>query len=139
MKILAMEPFDRGSHRHFRQILSRHSKHCWHGLRMTPPRGSGPRGSGAPPLGYFIPDVLFCTSLLDVAARVQVEGKIGKRLPTVLYMHENQWNIPPTRVVVGTRDVHFALTNLNSIFAADLVLWNSRWNLESFPFKFLGG
>ena len=93
------------------------------------------RVGGLLPLGNFpIPDVLFCTSLLDVAAaRVQVEGKIGKRLPTVLYMHENQVEYPdnPSRGR-DERDVHFALTNLNSIFAADLVLWNSRWNLESF-------
>ncbi|MEO1598834.1 MAG: DUF3524 domain-containing protein [Planctomycetota bacterium] len=58
---------------------------------------------------------------------------MGKRLPTVLYMHENQVEYPdnPSRGR-DERDVHFALTNLNSIFAADLVLWNSRWNLESF-------
>ena len=93
------------------------------------------RVGGLLPLGNFpIPDVLFCTSLLDVAAaRVQVEGKIGKRLPTVLYMHENQVEYPanPSRHR-DERDVHFALTNLISIFSADLVLWNSRWNLESF-------
>ena len=136
MKILAMEPFDRGSHRHFRQILTRHSKHCWHWIAndATPWKWSM-RVGGLLPLGNFpIPDVLFCTSLLDVAAaRVQVEGKIGKRLPTVLYMHENQVEYPanPSRDR-DERDVHFALTNLNSIFAADLVLWNSRWNLESF-------
>ena len=48
-------------------------------------------------------------------------------------MHENQVEYPddPEREA-DQRDVHFALTNLNSIFAADLVIWNSRWNLESF-------
>ena len=28
--------------------------------------------------------------------------------------------------------MHFAITNLTSILAADLVIWNSRWNRESF-------
>ena len=93
------------------------------------------RLGGFSPLGHFPPpDAFFCTSLLDVAvARTQVEAKIGRRVPTVLYMHENQVEYPddPEREA-DQRDVHFALTNLNSIFAADLVIWNSRWNLESF-------
>ena len=91
------------------------------------------RVGGLLPLGNFpIPDVLFCTSLLDVAAaRVQVESKIGNRLPTVLYMHENQVEYPPNpNRDHDERDVHFALTNLSSIFAADLILWNSRWTVS---------
>ena len=96
------------------------------------------RLGGLLPLGSCpTPDIFFCTSLLDVAvARNQVEAKFDMRVPTVLYMHENQVEYPvdPDQDE-DQRDVHFALTNLNSIFSADLVLWNSRWNLESF----LGG
>ena len=136
MQILAMESFDRGSHRQFREVLTKHSGHHWHWItnEETPWKWSMRLG-GLLPLGYFPPpDAFFCTSLLDVAvARTQVEAKIGRRVPTVLYMHENQVEYPddPEREA-DRRDVHFALTNLNSIFAADLVLWNSRWNLDSF-------
>lgn len=136
MQIVAMESFDRGSHRHFRDTLTRHSSHRWHWIvNDGTPWKWAMRAGGLAPLGNCpMPDVFFCTSLLDVAvARVQVENKIGKRVPTVLYMHENQVEYPadPDRQQ-DQRDVHFALTNLNSIMSVDLILWNSRWNLESF-------
>lgn len=136
MQILAMESFDRGSHRHFREILTRHSEHHWHWITNdATPWKWAMRVGGLLPLGNCPrPDVFLCTSLLDVAtARIQVENRFGKRLPTVLYMHENQVEYPidPIREP-DQRDIHFALTNLNSVFSADLVLWNSRWNLESF-------
>ena len=131
-----MESFDRGSHRHFREILSRHSKHHWHWItnNATPWKWAMRVGGLVPFSSLPQPDVFFCTSLLDVAsARIQVESKIGKRVPTVLYMHENQVEYPAdSNRQEDQRDIHFALTNLNSIFSADLVLWNSRWNLESF-------
>ena len=136
MQILAMESFDRGSHRQFREVLTKHSGHDWHWItNEAAPWKWSMRLGGLFPLGHFPPpDAFFCTSLLDVAvARTQVEAKIGRRVPTVLYMHENQVEYPgdPEREA-DQRDVHFALTNINSIFAADLVIWNSRWNLESF-------
>src|SRR5262249_39033687 len=34
--------------------------------------------------------------------------------------------------VDSRRDVHFALTNLTSVLAADHVIWNSAWNRDSF-------
>ena len=136
MQILAMESFDRGSHRQFRKVLTQHSGHNWHWITNdAAPWKWSMRLGGLLPLGnYPQPDLFFCTSLLDVAvARTQLEAEIEKRVPTVLYMHENQVEYPdgPEREA-DQRDVHFALTNLNSIFSADLVLWNSRWNLESF-------
>lgn len=84
--------------------------------------------------GDECPDALFLTSLLDVAStRIEVENHFQRRLPTILYMHENQAEYPMDPGGPDEeRDVHFALTNLTSILAADLVLWNSRWNLESF-------
>jgi glycosyltransferase involved in cell wall biosynthesis len=49
-------------------------------------------------------------------------------------MHENQSAYPLSDhpKVDPKRDVHFALTNLTSILAADVVIWNSHWNLSSF-------
>ena len=137
MKIIAMESFDRGSHRHFREIVTRHSAHDWHWItnEQAPWKWAMRTGGLSPSLDQCPnADLLFCTSLLDVAVmRVRVEAQLGRRVPTVLYMHENQAEYPadPARDE-DPRDHHFALTNLNSIFASDLVVWNSRWNLESF-------
>ena len=79
-------------------------------------------------------DVIVATSLLSVAdLRALLPARL-RGVPMVLYMHENQAAYPfseqPT--VEPQRDVHFAITNLTSILAADLVIWNSRWNRDSF-------
>ncbi len=137
MQIMAIESFDRGSHRQFREILTRHSQHHWRwAANASTPWKWAMRAGGLSASMDESPnaEILFCTSLIDVAVtRIRFESKIGKRIPTVLYMHENQAEYPgdPERNP-DPRDIQFALTNLNSIFAADLVLWNSRWNLESF-------
>ncbi|MHC4802862.1 MAG: tRNA-queuosine alpha-mannosyltransferase domain-containing protein, partial [Planctomycetota bacterium] len=49
-------------------------------------------------------------------------------------MHENQAAYPLSDhpKVDPKRDVHFALTNLTSVLASDLVIWNSAWNKTSF-------
>jgi len=52
----------------------------------------------------------------------------------MMYMHENQAAYPfrYQEQGKGARDHHFALTNMTSCLAADRVLWNSRWNRDSF-------
>ena len=71
----------------------------------------------------------------------QLERELGETyaasmrgIPIVLYMHENQAAYPSSGhpKLDPARDVHFAITNLTSVLAADLVVWNSRWNRESF-------
>ncbi|MEE2972845.1 MAG: DUF3524 domain-containing protein, partial [Planctomycetota bacterium] len=55
--------------------------------------------------------------------------------PLVVSMHENQAAYPSGPEVSRSnrdRDVHLAFTNLASLIAADRVVWNSTWNLESF-------
>ena len=55
--------------------------------------------------------------------------------PFILSMHENQIAYPTgdaTRARDRERDAHLAFTNLASIEAADRVVWNSRWNRDSF-------
>jgi hypothetical protein len=53
-------------------------------------------------------------------------------VPTVLYMHENQAVYPAQPGGEDARDAHFALTNLASIEAADVTVWNTDWNRRSF-------
>ena len=81
-------------------------------------------------------DVVFATSLLSAAdLRAMLPAGL-RRVPLVLYMHENQFAYPAgedrTAVERDDRDVQFGLTNLTSVLAADAVLWNSRWNRDSF-------
>ena len=87
-------------------------------------------------------DLIFVTSLMsasDLRACLPAERR---SVPLVLYMHENQAAYPKhdfdgshrsdSRHPGDERDAHFALTNLASVIAADLVIWNSHWNRSSF-------
>ncbi len=79
-------------------------------------------------------DVIVATSLLSVAdLRALLPARL-RGVPMVLYMHENQAAYPSSGhpKVDSARDVHFAITNLTSVLAADRVIWNSRWNRDSF-------
>ena len=78
------------------------------------------------------PEVIVATSMVGECRSLLPRG--WRDLPIVLYMHENQAAYPfrQTRRVEVERDHHYAMTNLQSILAADLVVWNSTWNLDSF-------
>ena len=143
LNILAFEPFDGGSHRAVRKSISRHSRHCWRWL-IRPARAwkwrmrlaalellEEAERHGA----LAAADVLFVTSLMSVADLRALLPETHRRLPIVLYMHENQAAYPPSEVQDGEdrqRNAHFALTNLTSVLAADRVIWNSRFNQDSF-------
>jgi len=73
---------------------------------------------------------ILATSLLDAAALRGLLPPAARCLPLVLYCHENQLRYPVR--VDDRRDYHYAWTNIQSCLAADRVLWNSRWNRDSF-------
>lgn len=143
LRILAFESYDTGSHRAVRESISRHSKHEWTWL-TRPGRGwkwrmrlaavelletAAAEGRLDSPI-----DIIFATSLMGAAdLRALLPARL-RGVPLVLYMHENQASYPLSDhpKVDPARDVHFALTNLTSALAADLVIWNSAWNRESF-------
>lgn len=86
-------------------------------FRAEPERLSGLRG-------------IFASSLLDAAALRGLLPAAARRLPLLLYCHENQLDYPVR--VADRRDYHYAWTNLQSVLAADRVLWNSAFNRDSF-------
>lgn len=75
-------------------------------------------------------DAVFTSSLLDVASLRGLLPPDARHIPIVLYFHENQLAYPVQ--VDDQRDYHYGWINIQSALAADLVLWNSRFNLESF-------
>lgn len=135
--ILAFESFDGGSHKQFRETLSQHSEHNFNWVTLPPRDWKWRMTIGAKELvqkaeegGCFnqLPEVIFTTSILDVAALRALLPHSFRTIPLVLYMHENQVAYPTH----DARDATFAFINLNSVLCADKVLWNSKWNLESF-------
>ncbi|MHC5024464.1 MAG: tRNA-queuosine alpha-mannosyltransferase domain-containing protein [Planctomycetota bacterium] len=143
LRILAFEPFDVGSHRAVRESIARHARHewCW---TTRPGRAWKWRmrlaaiemvdAAAARGLLHGNCDAIVATSLMSVAdLRAMLPSRLRER-PMVLYMHENQAAYPAgfASEAAAARDVHFALTNLTSVLSADLVIWNSGWNQQSF-------
>lgn len=146
LRILAFEPFDTGSHRAVRESITQHSRHAWTwftlpgrawkwrmrlGALDLVAQAEAAGALGAPA------DVIFTTSLLSVADLVAMLPAALRQTPVALYMHENQAAYPMGPAVAddpeaAARDAHFAVTNLTSIATADVTIWNSAWNRDSF-------
>lgn len=75
-------------------------------------------------------DAIFASSMCNLAELIALAPREYRGLPTVLYFHENQLEYPVAHI--DRRDHHFAFTQLHSAAAADRVLWNSRFNRDSF-------
>ena len=144
-RILAFQPWDDGSHRAVRRSIERHASFVW-SWRTLP--GRGPRWRlrhaalrfadtlrNEPTSALDEIDAIHATSMLSMSdLRATVPAGLRNR-PFILSMHENQIAYPTgdaTRARDRERDAHLAFTNLASIEAADRVVWNSRWNRDSF-------
>ena len=135
VNILAFESFDGGSHKQFRKTLTKYSAHEWVWITRPARSWKWRMAISAQEMvdavfaqGIAMPDVIFCTSLTDVAALRSALPKEWRTLPVVLYMHENQVAYPTH----DARDASFAFTNLQSVLTADFAIFNSKWNLDSF-------
>lgn len=85
-------------------------------------------------------DLIVATDMLDLTTFLALTRPQTAVTPTVLYMHENQLTYPlpedgrtgPMRRQLGERDQHYAFINFASMLAADHVLFNSHYHLDSF-------
>ena len=133
LQVLAIEPYFGGSHRAFLHGLAERSRHRFQ--LLTQParfwkwrmRGSAIRLAERMNRSRFEPQVILASDMLSLA---EFMAMYRRKIPAVLYMHENQL-VYPTRVT-DERDVHFGFTNITSCLAASRVLWNSGYHMESF-------
>ncbi|MDA0933759.1 MAG: DUF3524 domain-containing protein [Planctomycetota bacterium] len=134
LRLLYVEPFDAGSHAGFGTMLGRHAGFDLVAWRM-PGRHWKWRMRGAalwfaerePDPGPV--DAVFASSYTPLADLCALRPDIA-RVPRVLYFHENQWAYPDrTR---QERDNHLAFTQVVSAAAADLCLFNSQHNRDTF-------
>lgn len=136
LKVLLLEPFWGGSHRAAAEGWTRWSAHrvevdplparSWkwrmRGAALVYARRLGADARGA--------DVLFATDLMDLA---HLRGLLPRRVPAVLYFHENQVSYPlRPGAAPAERDLQFGLTNLASALAADRVAFNSAFQRDGF-------
>lgn len=143
LHVLGFESYDTGSHRAVRERIEAHTRHRWtwltlpgRGWKWRMRLGAAQLVEAAAASGRLDEpiDAIFATSLMSVAdLRALLPARL-RSVPVIQYMHENQAAYPSSGhpKVDPARDVHFAITNLTSVLAADVVVWNSRWNRDSF-------
>jgi glycosyltransferase involved in cell wall biosynthesis len=137
LDVLLIEPYDGGSHKAFREGLTKRSRHRFHCLTL-PPRFWKWRMRGA--AAYFADiinsldepagDLVLTTDFLNLADLRGLLVPPRDRLPCLLYMHENQLTYPLSPL--EEFDFHFGFTNIISALAAAHVVFNSEFHRELF-------
>lgn len=138
-----MEPYYGGSHKAFLDNWISGSRHDWHLLTLPPTKWKWRmmhsaitfaeeiiNHNGGTFFNSNLPDIVFCTDMLDLA---KFKGLIPQQLaikPTVAYFHENQLTYPTA--YPKERDRHFALSNITTALAADQVWFNSAFHRDEF-------
>lgn len=133
-RILALEPYYGGSHRAFLDGWKKHSRHELTTLTLKPHhwkwrmRHAGitlaQEASKLPFLDQF--DGIWSSSMVNLAEFLGTAPSPLRRLPSVLYFHENQLFYPALHD--EPRDVHFAFTHWASTCAAAEIWFNSNFN-----------
>ena len=132
-RILFLESFYGGSHQDFADGMVERSDFQVE-LITLPARFWKWRMRGAA-LSFFkeVPDPreYACVFVSDLMGLADLKALWGNRCPPlVLYFHENQLSYPEP---AGERlDYHFGFTNITSALAADRVIFNSTFHLETF-------
>lgn len=136
LRILALEPYYGGSHRAFLDGYRDHSRHSVELLTMPARKWKWRMRGAALTLGELLDqrrgefDAVLVSDYLDLAALVGMGPGLLHGVPRVAYFHENQLTYPvPSE---EERDYQFGFTNITTCLAADRVLFNSHYHLDSF-------
>jgi glycosyltransferase involved in cell wall biosynthesis len=140
LDVLAVEPWNSGSHAAFLAGLTAHSRHRVRALALAGrfwkwrQTGSGlvlgARAARGPrPDLVFASDFLHLPDFLAVTRRAWADPP-GPPVPAVLYFHENQLSYPLQEG--HDLDRAYALANLSGAAAADAVWFNSAYHMEAF-------
>ena len=136
-RVLLLSAYDADSHKYWREhLVSAFPQWQWQVLSLPPRyfswriRGNGFYWSQAEQACLNQPyDLIVATSMVDLAT---LRGLVPAltQTPTLLYFHENQFAYPASDQQI--KSLEPCLVNLYSALAADLVVFNSRYNLNSF-------
>ena len=136
LRVAYVEGFWGGSHRAAAEGWAAASRHdvCLHHLpaRFWKWRMRGAAFEFARRLGPRAAeiDVIFATSVLDLA---HLLAFLPRRVPSVLYFHENQASFPARPgETPADRDLSYAFVDLAGALAADAVAFNSEYQRGSF-------
>ncbi|MBE2198020.1 MAG: DUF3524 domain-containing protein [Anaerolinea sp.] len=145
MQAALISPYHGGSHRAWAEGLQAFTQHDVTLLTLPARFWKWRMHGGAVTLARrFLaqeqrPDVILTTDMLDVTTFLALTRPFTAHTPIALYMHENQLTYPLSanpnegamRRQHGERDLHYAFVNYASMLAADVVLFNSQFHLDS--------
>ena len=138
MRILFVEPFHSGSHAAFAATLMTGVDAEWQVLRMPGHHWKWTMRSA--PARWALEsadllqgdwDLIWASSFTPLA---ELRGLVPSlaRTPAILHFHENQLAYPTREPTQPARDLHYGVTQMTSCLAADLCLFNSEYNRDSF-------
>jgi glycosyltransferase involved in cell wall biosynthesis len=139
MRVLALEPYYGGSHRALLDGWIARSRHQWTLLTLPPHKWKWRMRHAAVTLAELAGkqqatgrqwDVLFASDMLNLAEFLGLASNAVRRLPAVVYFHENQLTYPVRHD--DRRDLHFSLTNMTTALAAEQVWFNSAYHRDTF-------
>jgi len=141
MNILIIEPYYTGSHK---QWADSYKKHSQHKIKILSMKGQfwkwRMHGGGITLAKQFneldwTPDLLLTTDMLDLTTFISLTKKKSYNIPTAIYFHENQLSYPWShndRDNQKNHNYHYSFINYASALAADKVLFNSKFHMDSF-------
>lgn len=139
MNVLALEPYYGGSHKAMLDGWSARSEHRWTVLGLPARDWKWRMRHAAVTFADMVRsrhalgesfDLLFTSDMLNLAEFRGLAPEPIRRLPTVVYFHENQLTYPSRGE--DARDLHFAFSNMTSALAADQAWFNSAFHRDSF-------
>ena len=139
MRILALEGYYGGSHRAFLDGWVSWSRHQWTLLTLPPNKWKWRMRHGAFTLAEQVNarvaegaswDAVFCSDMLNLAEFGGLVCDSVRRLPRVVYFHENQLTYPVR--VENDRDYQHGITNFTTALAADAAWFNSAFHRDEF-------
>ena len=138
LRVLFLEPFYGGSHRAFADGWRDNSRHTFTILGLPDRKWKWRMRHAAVEFATDVNhridageqwDVLICSDMLNLAEFIGLtEGRLRK-IPTVVYFHENQLTYPVRDE--RERDMHFAFTNMTTALCADAVWFNSHYHKDA--------
>lgn len=141
-EILFVEPFYGGSHKSWIQHVIKHSKHNYDLLTLPDKFWKWRMYGAAVKLAdefnerSKVYDSIIFSDMIDLTTFLSLTRfKIPKETKIILYFHENQFAYPWKEDGEDKNrkwDIHYGFTNFTSALSADLVLYNSKHNMESF-------
>ncbi len=135
LRVWLLNPYHAGSHQAWAGGYARHSRHSVRILAMEGRFWKWRMQGGALELaaqagrlleGGERPDVLLATGMTNLPAFLALTRVT---VPAVLYMHENQLTYPPPPG--SKRDLTYGMIQHLSMLAAEQVIFNSAFHLES--------